>query len=949
MNDSQLEWCTAERESGSPDALFRAAFAEAPIGMAVVTPDGTFVCVNRALCEIVGYPESDLLAVNMRELTHPDDIGNDASERQRLLAGEIRSYRKEQRWFHRRGRTLWVSMSVAPARDEPGGDGRLIVQFQDVTTDKRADASMREANARLRALFDYAPAWLSLRGLDGRYLNANDQLLRQMQANADELIGSHPGALIDSTMAAQIHADDTRVWETRAPVTREIVQVGDDGELHTHHVIHYPVLDDDGEVTAFGTFALDITERRALERAREEALAAFEEAQRITKVGSWTWQRDTALTTWSREMYRIFGLDPHSATPVPVPSLLDYALPEDRERVREGLRSDFGGGDSFEVEYRIRAADGAERFIRVLGRRDPDQPDNYAGTCQDVTEVRAVEIERRVAEERFRRSFDHAPVGMALIEPSGEFMQVNDAMCRLVGYEAEELIGRRATELIHEDDLEGGRERRDQLRTGEIDHYQRELRLIRSSGEPVWISLHLSLVRDSEDRPLHGICQVLDITERRRLERELRHLADHDPLTGLLNRRGFESELERHVAHVNRYGAHGALLVVDLDHFKAVNDTLGHEAGDLLIQSVAQILSARLRDSDTVARLGGDEFAILLPEADAASAESVAATLVTDIHDHAVATGGPVPRQVTASIGVTVFETGIESAAEALVDADTAMYEAKQAGRDRLSVHATGSTERPQPVARHAWIARIRDALDNDRLNLLAQPFIELRSGEVHGHELLLRLVEAEGESIPPGAFLCIAERYDLIQELDCWVASQAIRMIESDRMATPGGLIAVNVSSRSIADDQLLTLLERELARKSIDPSRLVFELTETAAIANVQLARRFAEALDRLGCGFALDDFGAGFGSFYYLKHIPFDYLKIDAELISRCRAHHTDRLVVESLVTIARGLNKRTIAEGVEDAETMSFLQGAGVDFVQGYHTGHPAPTPPSAGTA
>jgi diguanylate cyclase (GGDEF)-like protein/PAS domain S-box-containing protein len=806
------------------ESRFRSAFADAPIGLALISTDGRLLRVNRALCEIVGFTESDLVATGLGDLTHPDDADMDAPHIARLLAGEVDSFRIEKRYFNRRGHTIWAGVSVAVARDAAGEPLHLVAAVENISATKIAEAALREANAQLQAIFDHAPAWLTLRALDGRYINANDQLIRSLGTTRQDLIGSHPGSHLDPATAAQLHADDHRVWETREPLTCEIAVAGDTGELHTFHEIRYPVLDDTGEVSAFGSFALDITDRTRSEAARERALG-----------------------------------------------------------------------------------------------------------------------ELRVAEERFRNAFEHAPVGMGLADLDGRFVKVNDALCAMLGYRPDELLATTSATITHPEDVDLGREQTEQLLRGEIDHFHREKRLLRAAGEPLWVAAHVSVLRDRDGHPLQFVQQVVDVTERRRLEKELRHLADHDPLTGLLNRRGLEAELERHLTRVNRYGDRGAVLVLDLDHFKTINDTLGHDGGDQLIVSVGEILTARLRETDTVARLGGDEFAILLPEATLTAAEEVASQLVADIHEHAVLSGGQLPRHITASIGVTTFHQGLASGEEALVNADIAMYEAKEAGRGRLAVHTPDRSERPRTEARKAWIERIREALEDDRLTLVAQPVVAIAGGEVAQHELLLRMVQDGGDSIPPGAFLYIAERYDLVQELDRWVAARAIRLLETGWGAgsSVGSTLGLNVSARSLADDELVSLVSRELERSGIEPSQLVFEVTETAAVANIRQTRRFAERLERLGCRFALDDFGAGFGSFFYLKHIPFDFLKIDGELVSGCRANRTDQLVVESLVAIARGLGKQVVAKGVEDADTQAFLRRTGVDFGQGYHFGHPTP--------
>ena len=265
------------------------------------------------------------------------------------------------------------------------------------------------------------------------------------------------------------------------------------------------------------------------------------------------------------------------------------------------------------------------------------------------------------------------------------------------------------------------------------------------TATPIWVSRHVDMLRDADGRPAQILTHIVDITERRLMERELRHMADHDPLTGLLNRRGLEAELERHVAHVNRYGARGALLVLDLDHFKVVNDTLGHEAGDKLIVNVANLLRKRLRSSDAVARLGGDEFAILLPDANTEMADARRrrrSSLTSSAA--AVVEHGQARRHVTASVGVTMFTQGAINAESVLVDADLAMYDAKEAGRDQVAMHTAGRDDQPRMKTRLEWIERIRSALDSGQFTLSRQPILELHSGRVEP----VRAAAADGRRV---------------------------------------------------------------------------------------------------------------------------------------------------------------------------------------------------------
>ncbi|HXA53989.1 MAG TPA: EAL domain-containing protein [Solirubrobacteraceae bacterium] len=430
---------------------------------------------------------------------------------------------------------------------------------------------------------------------------------------------------------------------------------------------------------------------------------------------------------------------------------------------------------------------------------------------------------------------------------------------------------------------------------------------------------------------------------RRRFESELRHMADHDPLTGLLNRRAYERSLEEHLARGERYGHAGAVMVLDIDGFKEVNDTLGHSAGDELIVRVAGALASRLRESDTLARLGGDEFAILAPTGERIEAENLAVSLLEVVRRERAPRGqGGRERPITASIGVAPLEDAeFLSAEEALINADLAMYDAKEAGRDRSVTYGGAGRGQAHIEARLEWAERIRAALDEDRLVLHAQPVVQTATGRTTQHELLIRMVDAHGDLIPPSSFLPIAERFGLIGEIDRWVVTRTIGMLAEQRRLGRYPTVEINLSAHSLGDARLAIHIGRELRAAGVDARQLIFEVTETTAIGNIAAARTFAERLGELGCRFALDDFGAGFGSFYYLKHLPFDFIKIDGEFVRNCTADPTDRLVIKAVVELAQGMGKQTIGEFVGNDATLAVLSELGVDYAQGFHLGPPAP--------
>ncbi len=694
----------------------------------------------------------------------------------------------------------------------------------------------------------------------------------------------------------------------------------------------------DGRLVGATNTTVDITERKRAERVREQALAELQQAQRVANLGSWTWDPATNQTRWSAQMYEIFARE-QTHGPLTGKALLNHVHSEDRDHVAAVYAQALDGAPSLELDCRI-VVGGTERPLYMLAHADPARPGAYTGTVQDVTKMRAAERALRAAEERFRHAFEDAPIGIALLTLDGRLEQVNAALATLYGSTRLELEGTPLSGLLHPADIELAAEHLRALASGADERAAVELRIMSAVGSPVDVIMHASALRYGNAGPTRLLCQVQDITERKRFESELQYMADHDPRTGLLNRRKFEAELHRHVTHVKRYGPAGALLVLDLDHFKIVNDTLGHNAGDELIISIASVLRQRLRESDVLARLGGDEFAVLLPEADQAEAAQVASTLLNAVRTNTALLGGE-RKKVTTSIGVAMFDASSEelSSETALIEADLAMYDAKEAGRDGYTFYATSEHPASRTKARLTWVARIEQALENDRFVLVAQPILDLHAGKVSQHELLIRMLDEHDDMVPPAAFLYIAERFGLIAKLDEWVVTHAIELIEQH----PELHLEVNISGRSLGNQTLLHAVDQHLRTSQIDPTHLILEVTETAAVANITHAQAFARHLRDLGCRFALDDFGAGFGSFYYLKHLPFDYVKIDGEFIRHATTGRIDQLVVQAVVHIAQGLGKQTIAEFVTNEKTKQMVARLGVDYVQGYHIGKPVPFP------
>ena len=589
-------------------------------------------------------------------------------------------------------------------------------------------------------------------------------------------------------------------------------------------------------------------------------------------------------------------------------------------------------------ELFLRCKDGRELPVEIsLSPLETEHGTLVSAAVRDITERKRIEdVNRRLA-----AIVEQTDDAVLVKTRDGTITEWNGGAERLYGYSADEAIGKPVSMLMTP---ERGAEHKDVLRrvfSGEVlEQYETER--VRKDGERVHVSLTVSPIRDPDGTIVGAATIARDMSDRIRFEGQLRFLADHDSLTGLFNRRRFEEELGRELARARRYPAAGAVLAIDLDHFKYINDSLGHSAGDEVISATGEILRKRLRATDVLARLGGDEFAVILSGVDLPEAERVAASLLDAIRGelHVELPGGQ--RRVTASIGIAPFQD-LEALTEddLVVEADIAMYDAKEAGRDRARVYSSTEGRHERMQSRLTWADRIRRALEEESFVLHAQPILPLNGDTVPRHELLLRMVGDDGELIPPGLFLPPAERMDLIGDIDRWVLREAIRLLSEEQRAGHDIRLEVNISARSVSDPDVADVIERELEETGADGCGLCVEVTETAAIVNLERAKRFAAKLSELGCQFALDDFGAGFASFYYLKHLAFDYLKIDGEFVSGIANSHTDQLVVRSLVEIARGLGRRTIAEFVGDRESLELLREYGVDYAQGFYVGRPKP--------
>lgn len=629
-----------------------------------------------------------------------------------------------------------------------------------------------------------------------------------------------------------------------------------------------------------------------------------------------------------------------------LPTSTIYHDPVERAVILAALERD---GEVRNAEFQLRRVDGTTLIVIESARAvrdDEGRLTGYEGTIFDISERKRAET--AMFQEKEKAQITLQSIGDAVITTSaeGRIEYLNPVAEDLTGWQLHEVDGKRlgeVFEMIHEATrarLENPALRA--LREGRVIAVSDQTVLVNRRGQEIAIQDSAAPIRDRSGQLIGAVMVFRDVSKERRLRRALAYQASHDALTGLINRREFENRLNEALQSARTInGVTHVLMYLDLDQFKLVNDTCGHQAGDRLLKQITGLLQTRVRTSDTIARLGGDEFGVLLQDCDGERAEKIADSLRQAIRefrfewqDAAVNVG--------ASIGVVEINAESESIASVMSAADVACYAAKDSGRNR--VHAYQSSTAPERHREMQWVTRLSRAVEENRLVLFYQPIVPIGANrDPRGHyELLVRMRGENGALIMPAEFIPAAERYNVMPLIDRWVVRQALGTLahyRTDGDQKHAYTISINLSGTSLNDDHFLEFLIAELQAYDLSPGAVCFEITETAAISNLPNVVHFMREFRARGCQFSLDDFGSGLSSFMYLKNLPVDYLKIDGQFIQNVATDHVDRCMVEAITQIGHAMGIKTIAERVESAEVLACLADIGVEYAQGIYVAAP----------
>ncbi|MHB1988505.1 MAG: sensor domain-containing protein [Acidimicrobiales bacterium] len=905
----------------------------ASIGQPVVVVDPEFRVVywNRGAEEILGWPAGDMLG---RDVISAAGIEL-SEERTDSILGHLEAGQEvvESFEFTRRdGHRFPLLVNLTPLLDATGKFAGMVA----IATDATERHAMEDANSQLSAIVESLADAVVGFDLDGRVTSWNraasrlfgypgDQRLARQ--DAESLVGALPGPPLVS------HLPGTGLSES---TSFESEYVARDGRAVVLDVTVQSVRDRHANIVGGAAVYRDVSRRRAAERQAAEEHQRLEEAQQIAKIGSFEYDLVTGELRWSRELLRILGLAPGDTPSVEY--LMGAVHPADSELFADEFLGRISGGPTtLDLTYRVYRADGAVRWLHTLGRITHDEAGaakRVFGSAQDITEAVAEEEARRLAEQRFSVAFELGSVGMLILDLDRTIRQVNPTICEILGRTAEQIIGHNPDEFCHPADLRPrGESATELLLTSQSDHMQFECRYLRASGETVHTIVHLAVDRGVAGVPTQALAQVVDITDRKAAENALEQLAMQDPLTGLPNRNLLQDRLATALNRSRRTRSKVAVLFVDVDRFKLVNDSLGHSAGDELLRQLARRVGGCARSGDSVARFGGDEFVLVCENVDGVTEATAIGQRI-----------GAVCREpfliesqemyVTVSCGIVVASEG-DTPATLLRDADTAMYRAKEKGRARAEVF--DAELRSRTTRRLDIELSLRHGLAREEFYLEYQPIMQLPDEQVLCVEALIRWHHPERGLVLPGEFVKAAEDTGLILPIGEWVLDQAVAQVSRWRRTLPGAEnlnVAVNLSPRQLVSSTLLGKIRDTLAAYGLPPDALCLEVTESTAMEDVEVSVPLLRRIADSGIVVALDDFGTGYSSLGRLKHLPVKVLKIDQSFVDGLGSEFDDTSLVHAIASLGQALNLMLCAEGVETDEQRAELVKLGCQLAQGF---------------
>ena len=925
----------AQRALGISESRFRGIIENTAEVTLVIDGSGVISYANPSAHDLLEVDAETLVGRSPMEFVHPTSRG----EVERAMVKSRQHTRRTRHLSNVRliqAAETYLDLQLTDLSDTAGINGTVITGR--VTTEQvMAEKHLRDSEAKFSTIFHSSPdAVLILRNDDSTIIDFNVGFTRLLGYTREEVIGLLETDLnmwADPRDRERIHTELRTHFEC---LDYEADLVAKNGELiNTEISVRFIELEGEVCVLCIGR---DISKRLMAEAALKESEDKFARifsgspdgiAIISLEDGTILDINDAFLVASGYELEELLGYR--------IDELEVFADGGDLLRAREIIEQR-GTVQNQEFSFRTKNDDIVPALISATVI-EINGESSLVCIAKDNRRQRETERQLRRSEERFRGAFANAPIGMILVDTEGRIFQANKFSMDLLAYEEDQLLGSHISRLVPTDDRRGLKEIFRRLLAQNDSVEKSERRMLSRSSIEIWTNFHVVLQRGEDGSPLYFIVQIADITEMRRSQEQMERLAFYDTLTDLANRRLFSNRLEQAIEHVVRTGTHAALLYLDLDQFKRVNDTLGHEAGDELLKEVGRRISDCVRAEDTVARPGGDEFTVLLYDITSpADAGTVAEKILQrlrrpiSISSHEIV--------ITTSIGITILPEDSDQPNTLTKNADLAMYRAKERGRNNYQFFSEDMNT--QAITKLRTENELRRALDAAQFELYFQPKVRIRDQRIVGVEALIRWHHPTRGLLAPDQFISVAEETGVIIGIGSWVIQQSA--IAARRLADQCGApiqVGINLSPRQFRDATLVTTIRRCIRQAGIDPAQIEIEITETMLMDDAEAATLTVDKLHELGVKLAIDDFGTGYSSLNYLRRFPIDTVKIDRSFVMDIPDNPDDEAITAAVIAMAHRLNLQVVAEGVETAQQLEFLAGHDCEFAQGYYFAKPLP--------
>ena len=919
-----------DHQLSASERKFREAFDLAGTGLTQVDAEGRLVAVNRRFCEMLGYSAAELVDKRLVDITHPQDQSADEAMIQAVVSPGTLPVNREQRYIRKDGSVLWAQCSAVVVRDATGKPLYALGSIEDVSTYHASQATLTALNESLGAIVKTSPMAI--------YSVTTAGIVTLWNPAAEKIFGLKESSVLGRPSPVWTASQDVaagirqRVLLGDTVHNVEVSWAGGDKDPREISLSAAPLRGAQNEVVGILVTASDITDAKSTTRALDQQLHFTRELLEAIPSPIFYKGADGRYLGFNRAWETFFAKsrdDWIGSSPV------DLLSPEHAKSANLEDAKLLVSGKTIIAEDVIKDGDGNNRdIIRHISRfsNADGSPAGIIGVLTDFTDFKQVSQALEASEGRFKALTESAMDIVTVLDVNGVILYQSPSVTHLLGHDPLDMIGQSQFNLIHRDDVEPMRSMfRELIVRGEMTK-PIEFRVMTKGGS--WRTLE-SIGKNCLDIPeVRGIIvNTRDVTDRKAIQQRIQHLAYHDALTELPNRSLMQERISQAISRAERSTKRFAVMFIDIDNFKNINDTLGHDAGDELLRQVAKRLMDSVRKHDTIARQGGDEFIALLDQLQGHQGATRVAQKILDALRAAFSVGGA-DQHVSGSIGIALYPDDGQDASALLKNADTAMFHSKGLGKNTFQFFT------PQmniAVKRRAAMeSNLRAAVKNGDFSLVYQPQIDLTSGEIVALEALVRWVSEQSGTIMPSEFIPLAEETGLISEIGLWVLReaclQAKRWVDA---GMPRRRIAVNLSARQLTDKNFVATLAGVLEETKLDPSLLELEITESQVMRQGEGSVLRLNQIASMGIQLAIDDFGTGYSSLSYLKRLPISKLKIDQSFVRDITIDPNDTAIVVAIISMAKSLDLGVIAEGIETVGQLALLRAKGCRVGQGFY--------------